>query len=280
MVVSPLDHEMLLKAAYQLPPLPQTVSRLSEIFSDPDYALHDVTRAIQLDSTLTARMLRAANSSLYGSVSVGSVADAVVLLGAGAIKTMALSAAARPQSGLDLTAFGLTTDSYWKHCVTVLCFAEVLTRHRPDTFQEDLATVALLHDFGKLILSQFISKEQAESVFYLQPETPRDRIETAVLGVSHPEVTAVVCQHWNLPEHIARAVQYHHAPEGFDDPLTHGLNISNQLAWQLDGQTENSEREAESRYRSLVAVGMFQEDWERALTEGEARLDATLSVYA
>lgn len=280
MIVAPLDHNLLVQAAQDVPPLPQTVLRLAQIFEDEEYSIDDVIQAIEMDGALSARLLQAANSSLYGTASVGSVDDAVVLLGSGVVKSLAISAAARPQPEIDLSSFGLTAESYWNHCVTVLCFAEVLRLQHPGSFNEELATAALLHDFGKLILAKFMSQEQTLSITQDDSDAPRDRTEMAILGVSHSEVTAVVCQSWKLPEHIVRAMQYHHNPAGFDNPLTHGLNIANQLAWQLEDQTEELNREADSRYHSMVATGLFQHDWDKALTEGTARRDQILSVYS
>ncbi len=76
----------------EIPVFPQTVSRIIHITEDPDSDAKDLEREIMKDQGLTTKILRLANSSYYGlSRNIKSVAEATVLLGFQAIKSMVLA---------------------------------------------------------------------------------------------------------------------------------------------------------------------------------------------
>ena len=273
-------HEQLIKAANELPPMPQAVVRLTEIIADPDYAIKDVVRVVELDPALAGKLLRMANSVMYGSGRVGTISEAIVRVGAGTVRTLALAASVKPKKNLDLSAFGYTPDSYWKHCVAVLCFAEEMAAQRLAHFGDDFTTAALLHDFGQLVLAKHMSPEQAEALSSLDPTLPAVDRESIILGVNHAEVTAVVTQAWNLPETIVKAVQYHHSPEQHDTPLCHGLNLANQLAWQLEERNFELAREFENRLASRSALNVSEDQMTHLLERGRHRMEVAMEVYS
>ena len=67
-----LSHDRLVEAVNALPPLPDTFIQLQKSFSDPDYEMRDVIRAVQLDPVLTGKALRLANSAAYGNGGVNT----------------------------------------------------------------------------------------------------------------------------------------------------------------------------------------------------------------
>ena len=278
--MSHLNHEALVKTANELPPLPQAVIRLSELFADPDYEINDVVRAVELDSTLTGRLLRLANSSLYGPGRVGAIGEAVVRLGSGTVRSIAIASSVRPKRELDLSAFGLTPESYWTHCIAVLSFAEELAAQRVANFGNDLSTAALLHDFGKLVLSEHLTTEHVEGLQRMDPAMPSTDLEFRVLSVNHAEVSAVVAQAWNLPDHLVRAVQYHHSVEHYDEPICHGLNIANQLAWRMESREFELERESDNRQKSATALKLTDDKLDSVFAKGTERYKETLDVYS
>ena len=275
-----LNHESLVKTAYDLPPLPQTVLLLSDLFADPNYKLKDVERAVALDPSLAGKLLRLANSSIHGANQVGSTMEAIVRLGSGTVRAIAIAMSVRPGQGLDLSAFGLTPETYWKHCVTVLTFAEEMASKRIAAFGENFSTAALLHDFGKLVLAEHLKPEHREMLKRGSSECSMVQLESRVLGVNHAEVTAVVTQSWDLPEDLVKAVQHHHNPAQFDHPMCHGLNIANQLAWRVESRDTELEQESENLATSMAALGLASAQLDGILKEGAIRLQETMEIYS
>ncbi len=275
-----VNHESLIKTAYDLPPLPQTVLLLSDLFADPNYKLQDVERAVALDPSLAGKLLRLANSSIHGANQVGSTMEAIVRLGSGTVRAIAIAMSVRPGQGLDLSAFGLTPETYWKHCVTVLTFAEQMASQRVARFGENFSTAALLHDFGKLVLSEHLTPEHREMLQRGTSGCSMIEHESRVLSVNHAEVTAIVTQSWDLPEDLVKAVQHHHNPTAFDHPMCHGLNIANQLAWQLESRDAELEQQSENRTASMAALGLTSKQLNIVLKEGSVRLQETMEIYS
>ena len=178
--------EQLAKTASELDPLPQTTSRIMTILADPLYEFSDLIKVIALDQPLTAHLLRFANSAVNSrGRDVSSVGEAVLRLGSGTILVMALSSSAKPPADIDLSVFGLSVDEYWRHCVGSVAAAEELSARRIARFGSGFSTAALLHDFGKLILSKHITPDRLKKLAAFQSANPGSRpidAERTVLG--------------------------------------------------------------------------------------------------
>ena len=197
----------------QLPSLPAVVTQLLQVIDDPLASAMDVAYILREDPPLTARVLRMANSVVYGNrARVVSVPQAVLRLGMVEIRNMVLSLAviralARSGRRLDHRAF-------WQHCLTVALAAEALSRRlpRPETDDEDAAFAAgLLHDIGRLVLDQFFPEAFAAVAARMQ----RDNLtlveaERRELDIDHAEIGGLVATRWGLPEPIVVGVNFHH----------------------------------------------------------------------
>ena len=75
-----------------MPNIPKVVQELIQSFGDENVDSGEVAAKLSKDQAMTAKVLRMANSSKYGGHrTVGSVNDAVVLLGFNALRTMVLA---------------------------------------------------------------------------------------------------------------------------------------------------------------------------------------------
>ena len=131
LLMKQLSHNDLVSAANDLGPLPRSFTRLSAIFGNEEYSLADVVGVIETDGALAGRVFRAANSPLYGGEAVGSVRGAIARIGTATILSMAMMNSLRQKWDIDLSCFGMTTESYWHHSVAVLCFAEQIAHEFP-----------------------------------------------------------------------------------------------------------------------------------------------------
>ena len=274
-----IDHESLVRTANQLPPLPEIVLRINDIISDPNFRVQDVTAAVEVDSVLTGRLLRAANSPLYPGAKVSTVKEADVRIGAGTVRSIALAGTARPSKTLDLTEFDLTPELYWRHSVAVLSFAEELTSRKIANFGHDFSTAALLHDFGKLVLSRYLNSTHGDRMKRMRPHLRAVDREMQVLSVNHAEVSAVVMQAWLLPDSLVRAVQYHHDPLAHNHPVTHGLNIANQLAWEIEGRDLDLSLEKESQRESMQFLNLTSGQLQEIVYAGQDRFRLTMEIF-
>ena len=75
-----------------LPTLPRTVLKITELVNNPRSSAKDLARIITDDQVLTARLLKLVNSSFYGFPQrISTVTGAIVLLGFDAIRNLLLT---------------------------------------------------------------------------------------------------------------------------------------------------------------------------------------------
>jgi len=278
LLAMPLNQEVLVQAAQNVPPLPQSVVKLLSLYADPDYEIRDVVRAVELDPSLCFKLLRLANSAAH-SGTIRTTAEAVVRLGAETVQSLSLVEIARPRQSADLSPFGLTPNSYWRHCVAVVAFAEAMNAERRRRFGGGLSVAAILHDFGKLVIAEHLTSDDAHLLIQRDAEESPVAVEDQVLTTNHAQVGGLVAEAWALPSDLVLAVRYHHEPDAVSSAMCHALNIANQLAWTLEQRTVDLDRENESRQSSLLALGYSDTDWQSLFRAGETRYHATLEFY-
>ncbi len=197
-----------------LPPLPATVSELLASFHNDDVDVGRVAHQISHDQALTARVLRVANSSFYGLQNkVGTISEAVVVLGFRAVRSMVLAVGINSALRVERCP-GFNTPAYLRHCVGVGLAARELARLTG--FTPELAfTGGILHDIGQLVLASNFPEQYAEVLDYRKRhdcfliDAERD-----VLSMDHAEIGGLLAETWHFPTALHEAVSDHHAPAG------------------------------------------------------------------
>lgn len=198
------------EAVLSLPPLPEAATRILRLARDPDVDFREIVKVISADQTLTARVLRASNSALYGtSREVQTIRQAVVLLGRDAVTQLVLSVSVlNMQAGGDREGFDRA--AFWRHSMAVAVAARGLaTRFGVDPERAFIA--GLMHDIGKLVLAEHYGQRYAK-LFSIarRGARPLHRIERDIFSVDHAIVGQALCEHWKLDSPLAQAVTGHH----------------------------------------------------------------------
>jgi putative nucleotidyltransferase with HDIG domain len=205
----------LLTKMTKLPSPPDTYMAIQKLLEDDSFHVQALMKLLQREVTVSAAVLKMANSSFFGArYKIDSLERAVNLLGAQTIKSLALGAELFSRIE-PAKAKQFKIQQLFEHSVRVASEAARLVEARgADRATRDLAyTAGLLHDIGKLVLVQVIPREYARVVERVGTEFPSlYQSEIKAFGVSHQEVGAYVLSLWNLPEQIVEAVAYHHDP--------------------------------------------------------------------
>jgi HD-like signal output (HDOD) protein len=205
----------------QLPSLPAVVARLLDLINDPKASMDDLVRALREDPPLTARVLRLANSPVYGGgARILSVADAMMRMGLIEVQNLIMSVGLL--RSLQGARRGLDYRSYWSHWFTVGTATEALARVAPGGGEQDAGafTVGLLHDIGRFVVTGFYP-EAAAGVLREQAQRriPAVAAEVRVLGMDHAEVGGLLAERWGLPRPIVAGLAHHHHPEQAEPDL-------------------------------------------------------------
>ncbi|MBL1277152.1 MAG: HDOD domain-containing protein [Ectothiorhodospiraceae bacterium] len=200
----------------QLVSLPAACVRLNELVDDPTSSVDDISKVINQDVALTARLLRVANSPLYGfSTQIDTVTRAVTVLGTQQVRDLSLATAAvKTFDGIpnDLVSM----DSFWEHSILTALCARTLAMDCLKRQREAVFVAGLLHDIGQLVLYHLLpdlSREALEACLDGPNELESQEAERDIIGFDHAEVGGELAHRWSLPTLTQECIAYHHNPE-------------------------------------------------------------------
>jgi putative nucleotidyltransferase with HDIG domain len=199
-----------------LPTLPVIIARLTKMLADPETSVRKVTGLLAEDQALTAKILKLANSAYYGFPGqIASVDHAVVMLGFGGVRDVALSASVielfrgSPAQAEEMKRLFVPA-RFWEHSIAAGVACRMLARSRKLADPEEAFVAGLLHDIGKLIMYEHMP------VMFLEIlQDCRDRARPFVAAeaerdCSHAALGRLLVEEWKLPERISEPVGFHH----------------------------------------------------------------------
>ena len=223
--------EEITRLVKMFPGMPGAAIKLLALLDDPGVTVPQIEGILRQDAGLTANLLKLANSAYFGIPSkVGSVRQAVILLGLKRLIQMVVAACTSAIMDRNIPGYDLPAGELWRHSLAVSVAAEGLVRELKLDAAEEIFTAALLHDVGKLILGQFVQEDYGKIELALAQGLPFEIAEAIVLGTDHAAVGAEVLSKWSLPADIVQAVRWHHAPEKAPRPdamlgVVHAANM-------------------------------------------------------
>ena len=195
----------------QLPTLPAVAVKLLELSKDSDTDIKDVIETIKADPAITAKILKASNSSFFSLRSeCKGIERAVPLLGTMVVTSLALSFSLS-ESAITEGPLKPRFDSYWKQSIVQSAAAELLAAKLGNELQHDSFLIGLLQDIGHLAMLRSIPNELVD-VLEQAEEQQRDtaELETEILGINHAEVGVKMMERWQMSEQFKTAIQHHH----------------------------------------------------------------------
>lgn len=196
-----------------LPAAPRLVPELLMLLNQPDIDSSRVVDLITYDPGLTANVLRVCNSAFLGGLQPAeNLPEAITRLGFRQVYQLVAAvsgsrALCPPQPG-----YGLAPGELWKHSVTSAVAAKFVARDLGG--DESLVfTAGLLHDIGKIVLSEALTDEYARILEETEGrQRSRRETEKHLLGVEHAEIGGRLLHRWKLPPSLVAAVWFHHTP--------------------------------------------------------------------
>jgi HD-like signal output (HDOD) protein len=220
-------NENILKKIKSLPPLPKSVIEIQKITSDPDGSIGDLIKVVKEDPMLTANLLKAANSPLYGfSRQIKTVDQAVSLFGMSTVKGFAVSSAVRSSMKIDLSAYGVSENKFVS--VSQLQNALVVNWYKRDRSKLDiLSTASFLLEIGAVIISSILIAEGVAEEFKerLQNED-RTELEREYLETDTLSVTAEIFSYWKFDDELVNAIKFANDLENAGDNIEYSAPLA------------------------------------------------------
>ena len=213
MTAEPLPSlEQLISQTSSISSPPLIYNRLNDAINHPRTSIKDIAHIISEDPGLTARILKLANSSLYGMSNVYSISRAVTLIGTREMRDLSLAVSMMqvfPGISEDL----LNMSMYWQHSVACGIVARNIGIFLREISVERLFVAGILHDIGQLVMCTLIPETVKKMVFQnAEQREPLCAIEKGCLGFDHAQLGGALLHSWNIPQNITDLVIGHHAP--------------------------------------------------------------------
>jgi len=206
--------DKIMKEVSSFPSMPRTCFKLRVLINKVDVSITELEEILRDDPGLSANVLRVVNSAFFGlSAKVGSLRQAVMLLGIERFAQIAVSASMKKTMEKAVEGYKMSSGELWLHSIAAANIAESLGKYIKIDGIYDVFTSALLHDIGKLVLSKFLKEELQKIKKITENAVPSDVAEHMILGTDHAEIGALILSKWSLPFDIVNAVRWHHCPE-------------------------------------------------------------------
>ncbi|NCF37313.1 MAG: HDOD domain-containing protein [Gammaproteobacteria bacterium] len=201
----------LVENVLQLISLPEIYLRLQQVIDDPDHTRDQVAEILSYDPSLSARILRIANSSYYGFPrEIESVASAVGIIGEIDLRNLVLATSVAGSMNA-LSYRGVNIDDFWLHSLRCGITARLIAKAIGGFSPETLFLAGILHDLGILVIYQHDATLAAAISRQIdQQHQLRDQAERELLGFDHAEVGALLLEAWGLSAELAELVRCHH----------------------------------------------------------------------
>ena len=195
--------------ACNLPPIPLVAVQVMKAVMDPKTSVSDLSKIISTDSVLVSRILKVANSAFYGCTrSIKTLQMAITVLGFKTIKNMVIALSTK-------TMYSTTSPTerfLWEHSLSTALAAQILAKECGLGQSEDVFICGLLHDIGKVILSDQNPNSYGRVLAdYIKAAESIVGFEKEQFGFTHAEVGGALCRSWKLPEELEGGIKFHHS---------------------------------------------------------------------
>jgi HD-like signal output (HDOD) protein len=190
----------LLASLDDMPAQRPVAARLVSMADDENVSAAQLAAVASHDATLTAKLMKLANSAFYGlSGRVRTVPQAVAVLGFTTVRSLAVAAAA----GVD--EVDAVPDGFWPRSATTAVASSELSRlfslPAPDSF-----CLGLLAGIGQALLYR---SDRESYLHVLEAGTTRRKLFAAELkqyGTTHLRASAAALESWNFPAGMSTAL--------------------------------------------------------------------------
>ena len=252
-----------------LPAIPEVVAHVLHLTEDPNAALADVSRVVERDPALTAKLLKVSNSPYYGMKQVvGTLKLALVILGAREVRNIVLGISVVDSLRDKTTDRFFQQVDFWGHSAMVGGLAKKVGTHIRLGLQGEDFISGLLHDIGKMVMWRQIGRPYealladtgGHSAALIEAESEQ-------YDFDHADAAAVLAHKWNLPDTLGDALHYHHPRR--DQPLSNAKDPKLAALIQIANQAAHDDWLAEDK--SLLNSCMNEDVW-RVLFDGRDTL--------
>ncbi len=193
--------------------LPCFYEQLNEAINHPRTSITDIAGIITQDQGLTAKLLKLANSPMFGYYSrIESITKAVTIIGTQQLRDLALAFSVM-EIFRNIPEELMNMGSFWRHAISCGVIARNLAIYLHERNVERFFVAGILHDVGQLMLCTSIP-DMVRAVIgkCMGQGTTYHKEEQTCLGFDHADAGLALLSKWKIPTAILDPVACHHKP--------------------------------------------------------------------
>ena len=198
-------------SGFQIPPKPQVLIQLKSLLSKSEPELLEVADLISADVGMSATILKAINSPLYGlGRSVSDIKQAVMFLGLDGINSLVTAVALRKSFKQQNSCISL--ERFWDNATEVASVAAfIANKFKHKVSVESIYTLGLFHDCGipAMACNYADYKDLLIEANDNYDETQVE-LEQAKYRTDHTIVGYFLATSWHLPKDLCQIILRHH----------------------------------------------------------------------
>ncbi len=193
-LVEQIEHDVE-SNVLELPSLPEVVVQIQAAINDDKKGIPHVARLVQMDPTLSARVLKIANSPLYRtSLELIDIKQAILKLGLGVTRNIITCLVVNNIFQVKTACLHIQITELWQHSCKVAAISQVLASVTPG-LQADRAMLAgLLHDIGVLPVLVYADR-------FPEARSDPERLKQIIADL-RADLGRRIIQQWNLGDDL------------------------------------------------------------------------------
>jgi HD-like signal output (HDOD) protein len=255
----------------KLPVMPEVAHALIRTLNDEQADVGTVRDVIAKDPTLTATLLRMANSALFGlSRTVNTLDNAVSVVGMSQIRARALSIC---MANVFVLPQGLNRLEFWRNSMACAGYAKWLAQTLQLDEQEAWLT-GMMQRLGEITIAQHSPRHLEGIEKKPCPPGARWARERQLVGFDEGQITAEIARRWDFPDTVVDALRSCSAP--MDTPELSRLGAVVHLAgWLADMPGVNTQTLAQLPATVVQALNLDLDKLAESIPDGDAISDTS-----
>ncbi len=202
-----------LDSIMDIPTLPSIVMKVNKMLQDSETSIEKLSKIIETDQVMVAKILRLVNSTFYGFRSkIKNIKHAIIVLGFNNIRNAIMSVSIIQLFSEKNTSEGFDISDFWKHAIAVAVTSKYLSEKSGLDSPDNCFVAGILHDIGKVVLSLYF-QELFEKVWKSIKEDKLSfyEAENKSLSVNHAQIGGHLAKNWQFPDTLIETITYHHS---------------------------------------------------------------------
>ncbi len=204
-----IDPDTFLYKHCALPSLPRVLTEFQEIMNSLSADATEIAGLIKNDPALVAQLIKIANSAYYSlPMEIAEIKTVIAYLGINEVYRVILSVSVINTLSTDQKD---EFNNIWLHSLlTAFCTKYFAKKFEPLLDRDELWTIAILHDIGKLVYLKFFPEHyQAIQNYSKKNGCLFSEAEVALSLPPSSYLGTLLCERWRLPDKVKKVCFSH-----------------------------------------------------------------------